>query len=374
MNIPFADRLLYRYVLSLYHRGNKTVSVDSLRLDAVDRVLLVLTTGLGDAVLSTPVFPAVRNALPNADIRLLCRDIWIEMFSQDKNLNGLFGYYGKYRKFFKTMKDLRDFGPQLTLILHGNDPDIIPLVYLAGSDYIVRIPWKHTRFGFLLSNADRHQDEGTVDGMHYIENRLRVLDTIGVAPVTNVPYIVIPEEARSAVRKKLGLTSGYWIFHHNAADDYKVWPAAHARQLIGKALLIFPERKIILTGAAQDKKALSGLIRGLPSERIINAAGMLSLSETAACIADADFLIGPDTGILHMAAALETPTVALYAPTSASLVGPRSRNAKHYIIQKPPACSPCLAKKCPYKPGCMDRITPEEVIEGMKAVYKTKNE
>lgn len=373
MNIPFADRLLYRYTLSLYQMGNRVASLASLQLHEINRVLLVLTTGLGDAILSTPVFHAMRNALPHADIRLLCRKSWQELFFEDTNLNGVFPYYGKYRRFFKTVNILRSFDPQLTLILHGNDPDIIPLIYLSASRYIIRIPWKQTSFSFLLSNTERHEDAETVPGMHYIENRLRILDTIGVTPTVNAPYIVLSDKVRNSTRKKLYnmMTSvfKYWIFHHHAADSYKVWPVDYARQLIEKASSILPEHAVILSGAARDRRALDLLASKLPGRRIFNIAGKLSLSETAACIADADFLIGPDTGILHMAAALDVPVIGLYAPTSASLVGPRSRKACCYIIQKSPTCSPCAWKDCKYKPSlCMTQITVDEVINGILSV------
>ncbi len=383
MNIPFADRLLYRYILSRYHRGNKVASLDSLQLHNVNRVLLVLTTGIGDAVLSTPIFPAVRRALPASDIRLLCREGWQELFSENTNINGIFPYYGKYRRVFKTINVLRNFEPQLTLILHGNDPDIIPLVYLSGSRYIIRIPWKHTRFSFLLSNSERQQDAETVDGAHYIENRLRILETIGIAAVEHTPYLIISNEKRCIIKEKLhnifGHASKYWIFHIPAANPFKVWSLENAGRLIENTLSILPEHNIILTGSAMDKKILDRLIQGLPPglpvKRVFNMAGNLSLSETAACISGADFLIGPDTGILYIAAAIEVPVIGLYAPTSANIVGPRSRRARHYIIQKSPTCAPCVWKRCKYNPSlCMAQITVDEVIQGILSVMQKNNE
>jgi len=372
MNIPFADSLLYFHVKNA-SRNRQISSLATLDLGAIRRVLLVLTTGLGDAILSTPVFPNLRKALPNADIRLFCRDGWQSLFENDPDLNGVIGYKGKYRAFFETIETLRDFAPDLTLVLHGNDPDILPLAYLAGSKYILRIPTSQTRYPFLLSNRERKQDETTTPGLHYIENRLRILDTMGIATPERNPKIYLAQPIRDEVKRKLqsmlGTNTRYWVLHAFAADAYKVWPLDKARELLQSTLASMPEMAVVLTGSAADRDALTQLAAGLPANRVANIAGQFSLAETAACIADAAFLVGPDTGILHLAAAVGTPTIALYAATSASLVGPRSASAIHHVIQKPQTCEPCLSKKCPYTPkNCMDQISVDEVMKGMLAI------
>src|SRR5256885_8824609 len=138
MDIPFADSLLYHYVA---HRAQRApvAALENFAVGDVRRVLLVLTTGLGDAILSTPVFPNLRRALPHADMRLLCRAPWAGLFTADPDLNGVIPYYGKFRRFFPTVRELRRFAPDLTVVLHGNDPDVLPLAYFAHSRFIVRI-------------------------------------------------------------------------------------------------------------------------------------------------------------------------------------------------------------------------------------------
>jgi hypothetical protein len=111
MNLPFIDSLLFSHVRR--RAGTRPVRpLAQLQLDAVKRVLVVLTTGLGDAVLSTPVLPALRAALPQADIRLFCRAAWAPLFAADPDLDALIPYSGKYRRFFPTLRALRDFSPE----------------------------------------------------------------------------------------------------------------------------------------------------------------------------------------------------------------------------------------------------------------------
>lgn len=364
MDVPFADQLLKWYVTRLNHGAKKVQPISTLNLKNVKRVLLVLTTGLGDAVLSTPVFTNLRQALPNADIRLLCRKNWVSLFEHDADLNKIIVYHGKYRRFFPTLTQLKDFAPDLTLVLHGNDPDIIPLVYLSGSPYIVRIPVSTTRYPFLLSNQSREQDKNTIDNLHYIDNRLRILDTIGVAATSRFPRIYLkPELINSTLEKihQLGSINSYWVYHPFAADMYKTWPLDKAQAFLNSAIEQSNDT-VLITGSQAQRAAIDTLLQSLPTGKVINVAGSLNIAETAAVLSKAKYVVAPDTGILHLAAALNVPTLGLYAATSAKLVGPRAQSAAQVIIQKSPWHTPCLEKKCTAPPNCcMNQINVEEV-------------
>jgi ADP-heptose:LPS heptosyltransferase len=362
VNIPLADGLL-RYYVARQARARPVPPVSEWRLGETRRVLLVLTTGLGDAVLSTPVFPALRKALPTAEIRLLCRAAWVPLFTADPDLDGVIRYPGKYRRFFSLVAELRRFRPDLAIILHGNDPDILPLAFLAGSRFIVRIPTEGTRYGFLLSNRHRAEDRAILAGRHYIENRLRILDTIGIAPVERYPRIHLPPAVREGMAARLRARLGgrtYWIMHARAADLYKNWPFEKTRAVLEHSKSAHPAVAVLLTGSTADREALQRLAAGLADVHVV--AGEFDIAETAACLTGAICVVAPDTGVLHLAAALGAPVVGLYAPTSASLVGPRSRKGTAVIIQKPSACAPSCPRQCPNIPhNCMDQISVDEV-------------
>jgi ADP-heptose:LPS heptosyltransferase len=344
-------------------RARPVAEISEWKLRETRRVLLVLTTGLGDAVLSTPVFPALRKALPDADIRLLCRAAWAPLFDSDPDLSGVIRYPGKYRRFVSLVAELRRFGPDLTVVLHGNDPDILPLAFLAGSRFIVRIPTAGTRFAFLLSNRHRQEDQTTVAGWHYIENRLRILDTLGVPPAERHPRVVLPAAARDGFTTRTGRRferGKYWVLHARAADLYKNWPVDKTRALLEHARRAHPGLAVVLTGSGDDRDTLQALAAGLEGVHVV--AGEFDIANTAACLLGAACVLAPDTGVLHLAAALGVPVIGLYASTSAALVGPRSRGRAPVIIQKGCSCEPSRVKQCPYVPrNCMDQITVEEV-------------
>ena len=89
-------------------------------------------------------------------------------------------------------------------------------------------------------------------------------------------------------------------------------------------------------------------------------------------LGQAALVIGVDSGLAHLSAALGTPTLGLYGPTNGLLTGCRGRNAQY--LQASVACSPCLAKRCtayrgapevwrdrPVQPPCFANQLPERV-------------
>lgn len=366
MNLPFADDLLHGYISR--KARDSAPSFEPKQLASMRRVLLMLTTGLGDAVLSSPIFSALRAAMPEAQIRLFCRSAWAPLFISDTNLDAVVPYHGKYRRFFSTVAALRSYAPDLSVVLHGNDPDIVPLAYLAGSRYVLRVPTRGTRYEFLLANRDRAEDANTVNGLHYVENRLRVLATLGVPVVTNTPKIHLDPRAVAEVSNALALRlqgAPYWVLHANAADPYKGWPSGKLRELLDLARRLCSRHAVILTGATGEIGSLRALAKDIDGVHVV--AGKFDVAGTAAVLAGAACVVAPDTGILHLAAALDRPVVGLYAPTFPSLVGPRSRQATPIVIQKPQTCDPCVEKKCPFTPrNCMDQIGAEEVFAALR--------
>lgn len=368
MNLPFAETLLATYV-GRRARRQPVAPLAAFEAGEVRRILLILTTGIGDAILSSAIFPSIRAAFPAARIALFCRTGWCPLFRADPHLDEVIPYPGKFRQFFATLKTLRQFQPDLSLVLHGNDPDIIPLAYLAGSRFILRIPTRGTRFGDLLANAQRPEDQQTQPQLHYIDNRLRLLDTLGIPAVTRAPSIHLPQALLDRTQTRLRACIGerpYWVLHLHGADPYKSLPDSLGRELIALALERFPAHGLVLSGGPENRSVLKSLLPGNAKGRVCVAAGSFSLEESAACLAGAQAVVAPDTGILHLAAALDRPVIGLYAPTRANLVGPRAPGRTPLIIAKPLTCTPCLQKRCPYRPvTCMSQFSSAEILQAL---------
>ena len=378
MNIPGADTLLSA-IVRWRSRSAQPPAINTTEGYACSqRILLVLTTGIGDAVFSTATFPNIRKAHATAEIRLFCRPAFFGLFAADPRLDGLIPYSGKYRRFFRTFNELKDYAADLTIILNANDPDIIPMLFLAGCRRIVRAASTKTRFQYLLANRNRPEDAHDDSTIHYVDNRLRILDTLGIKSGEREPRVILPPLAPDDPLRDLLPPASYWVYHAFSADHFKDWPQENIVPLLKKTRQRWPQLSIILTGALKDKLKLESVVHSLSEPKsgptsdpgVINLAGRLSLEESAQLITRAACVVAPDTGILHLAAALGTPVLGLYASIDHKVAGPRPQASTQAIIQKPITCASCLTDHCPYFPAtCMNQISVDEVLEGLEQIF-----
>jgi len=119
--------------------------------------------------------------------------------------------------------------------------------------------------------------------------------------------------------------------------------------------------KVIFTGHGAAE--IISEIRTRMKEPSINLEGMTTLRELAVLYRRVALLVTTDSGPMHLAAAVKTPVVAIFGPTSPARTGPYGAN--HTVIQKGLSCSPCYLKHCETK-NCMKEISVEEVFEVVK--------
>jgi heptosyltransferase-1 len=145
------------------------------------------------------------------------------------------------------------------------------------------------------------------------------------------------------------------VLHPGARWASKLWPPASWARL-GEWL---SQRgfQVAITGSAADQELVGGII-GQSQAPLINLAGRTSLAELAGVLRQAAVAVTPDTGAMHLAAALGTPVVALFGPTAPWRTGPFGPG--HQVVRLDLPCSPCFQRQCP-EPRCLTDLTPEMV-------------
>jgi lipopolysaccharide heptosyltransferase II len=186
-------------------------------------------------------------------------------------------------------------------------------------------------------------------------------------------------EAELSVGNKLteaGLRPGepYVILNPNAGELAleRRWSVERFARLADELVAHFPG-KIVTVGAPAERDYVQGMVRAIKAQdRLIDLSGRTSLDELVALFAGARLLVSNDTGPLHLASAVGTPTVAIFGPESPSLFGPRG--AQHRIVYKNLACSPCLniyngrSVKCRFAvTHCVADITVIEVLAAARS-------
>lgn len=154
----------------------------------------------------------------------------------------------------------------------------------------------------------------------------------------------------------------FLVFVTNASWDNKYWTVAHWRTLVARAAAEGFE--VLLTwGSEQERQRTEALATGLDNARLLPRLG---LTELAGILTKSAGAICMDTGLAHVAAALDVPTVTLYGPTSPALIGATGGRSRHVVAGGFP-CIPCYRRDCRI-PGyhgpeaqCLKAIAPQRV-------------
>lgn len=186
-------------------------------------------------------------------------------------------------------------------------------------------------------------------------------DPIDLPPPGLVPH---PDWIKQA-RAKFGITQQEKVLALCPGAEFgraKKWPERHyatvARAHIEQG------GEVWLFGSANDRASCEQIAAGLPVEKVRILAGQTSLQEAVALMSCVDQVVSNDSGLMHVAAALERPLVALYGSTSPNYTPPLNRQRE--IIQASISCSPCFKRECPYGHyKCLEELEPVRVIEAL---------
>jgi 3-deoxy-D-manno-octulosonic-acid transferase/heptosyltransferase-1 len=141
--------------------------------------------------------------------------------------------------------------------------------------------------------------------------------------------------------------------------ETKLWSnekIAHLADLINNKL----QMKVVFTGS--EKEPIEK-ITSLMTTESLNLGGTTTLLDLASLYKKARMVITTDSGPMHLAAAVETPVIALFGPTDPARTGPYGTG--HTIIRAELSCSPCFSKKCSTK-KCMEDISPQQVFAAVE--------
>jgi len=363
-----ADALLLAMTRVLHAFDRRERNASAFAPERVRRILAVSSTAIGDTLLSTPAIQAVRERYPEATIVALFNAQTLDLFGNSPCVDGIVPYYGGYRRFFRTILALRRHRFDLALIFHGNEPQATPLAYLAGVPFIFK--WPNTSENrFLLSNEApvRTWD----DFAHGVDQRLSVAALAGSDPKRRPMALPLAEEGRRVVDRLLheeGVGDADLLvgFQCGASTLSRMWFPDRFAEL-GRRLVRASDRvRIVFTGSPPERNYCLSIAREI-GERTIAAAGRLPLAAVPSLLARLRVLVTGDTGIMHMAVAVRTPVVGLFAVSDPSRSGPYYDLDRHVIIKKPRSCVDCVSKRCTYQ-KCMEAIEVEEVFPAVMRI------
>ena len=321
MKIRLSD-LFFKPYLFLYLKKHKTQlkKIEEYK-QPIKTFLVISNTALGDVILSTPAIKSLKKSFPEAKIIALIHKNYIPLFKDFEYIDTYIPFYGGYKKFFKTISEIKKYKPEMAMIFHGNGPQDIPLAIYSGCQFIL----KHTNnspFKKYLSYNFKKEDK------HIIEERVDLVRKIG-GKIIDL-RMEVGKLTNDSLIDKYKVYQGYVGFQVGASEPYRMWPLK-SFILFARKLLEHHE-KILITGVKEEEVYASKITSEI--KNIKSVCGKTSVEELPYLINNLKFLLTSDTGTLHLAIALGTPTISLFSPSNPNYTGPYQDDHIHVVIKK----------------------------------------
>lgn len=330
------------------------------------KILVIRYRFIGDTVLTIPFLRNLRKAHPNAQIDMLVGPVSGDVLLDCPYIDNLI-YFDTTRKhkyentaekrknFFSYVKLLRQNKYDKAYVLKRSFSSAA-LAFLAGIKE--RIGFDTENRGFLLTKKIPY-----VKDKHEIECFLDVLRADNIPVVDNYLENWISPSSEEKIQDILyGKQNA--LVHATSGNVNKQWPLENFARVI-EYLANEKNVQVFFTGTAKDSEIYDEILNLISSELKIkpqNLCGKLSIQDSTALINKMDFVVGSDSGTLHIAASLNIPVVGIYGPMNPKKWIAWGKIHKPVFLDLP--CIPCdLRKKCDKNYACIKNITPEIVIE-----------
>ncbi len=347
-----------RYTLA--HMADATIAVYKELMHAT-KILVIKMTAVGDVVLSTAAFKAIRHKFPNAQIYCLTSPQASAIAENCPHINEVI-VFDPQDKNFKTLlsksRELRRYHFDKVVDLQNNRVShLLSFLTLPKESY----GYDNGKFSFLLSKKIKNN----IRNIPPVEHQFRILKMLGIDYSLGLRLELNPSAKDEAYVKELldseWLSDGQVFVGLNISASQKWptknWPLEHMAKLCD--ILGQKNVRVVLTGENKDKSLSRKLIakaRAKPASFV----GKTSILQLAALIKHCRVYLSPDSAPLHVAAGMQVPIIAFFGPTDARRHMPPAD--KSAVLHKPMKCSPCYSGVCKIKThACMNDISPEEV-------------
>ncbi len=329
---------------------------DAVPLGEIRRALVIKLRHHGDVLLSSPVFSVLKAHAPQVEIDALVYADTAEMLSFHPAITQLLTIDRQWKKlgpFGQTRAELalyqqlkaRNYDLIIHLTEHWRGAWLCRLLQprwsvgpgVAGRSKSWGKSFSHLQR--LPGHALRHTTESNLDALR----RIGIQPSLGEKRLT-----LIPGEAAEATvmahLREFGLKPGHFVHIHPASRwFFKCWPVEQMTALIER--LQADGQSVVLTAApSADEQRMLDAIQERLNKPVFSLSGQLSLKELAALTHAAKLFIGVDSAPMHIAAAVGTPTVALFGPSGEKQWGPWGVPSR--VITSQHSCRPCGIDGC----------------------------
>jgi heptosyltransferase-2 len=350
--------------LSVFSMFTSPMRKKKFNKESTRSVFVVSMKRIGDAVLSIPTFRAIKECIPQSLVTVYAEPYIQDILERIPSIDAIVPYK-KRSSFLKKARQVRkltynsfDLAVDLTCdyTLEGG-----LWTLLSGAKY--RVGYDTRKRGFLFNQPIKHEPEGK----HIIDEILAIVQSIGLETRDKSLSLTASKEAEETIHKFLrekGVKSGERLIGIHPGGYYitQRWLPERFAEVADK-LIQKHKARIILMGGPKEEKLIAEIKTSMTQHplTVINQP----LGNLLALIQTCQLLICNNSGPLHMATAVGTPTVSTMGPTIPERWWPRGD--EHQVIRKNLPCMPCNEGYCRLKTlDCMKSITVEDMLEAVE--------
>lgn len=334
------------------------------------RILVRSQNWIGDVVIATASFRCIRRSFPDASISVVAKPWVIPILAHNPHIDEIIEYDGKgvhkgtpgmlrLTRYLRT----RQFKGAI-LLQRAFEAALIA--------FLARIPqrmgYTTDARGFLLTHKARAAKEEF--NIPRLEHDLRLLEGFGLKVGKKEPLLPVGRDQKGGAERRLrelgiGMDEPLVGFSPGAVgSELKRWYPERFAELarrIGEACSV----KVLLFGGPDEQQLGDEICRMAANPGVVNLAGHTSLEEAIALIGLCGMFVTNDSGLMHVAAALDVPLVCIFGPTDPDRTAPWSQR---YVLVRDEGveCYGCKMRKCDHDHKCMDRITVERAYQGVQ--------
>ncbi|MBN2570383.1 MAG: glycosyltransferase family 9 protein [Deltaproteobacteria bacterium] len=345
--------------------------------EKIKEILIIRTAYIGDVVMALPLLKPLRERFTNAKISFLTSAKAKKIIENNPYVDEIIAYdpFWFYdsdkRKYIDFIRDLKRRSFDLVIETRGDIREIMFLVFPLKAGY--KVSHDVGGGGCFLSHVVPYK--GTV---HRVDYHLDIARSLGCETCEEVEwgiYLTKDEKKRvQEILKEEGVSQDKPLIalHPGSRKELKCWfPEGYAAvaDFVASELC----GTVVLTGSP-DEVPLVEEVKGLMENRPIVLAGKTTLRELAGVISHCSLFICNDSSPMHIAAAMKTPTVAIFGPSKSIETGPYGKG--HIVIEKDFRCRyRCDEDVCLHKNynQCIKDISVDDVISAVRDVWSSKN-
>jgi len=338
------------------------------------RILIIKPSSLGDVVHALPVLAAARATYPRAHLAWLISASFAPLLAGHPLLDEVIPF--DRRRFGRMLRDprtLAEFARFVRDLRHRRFDLVLDLQGLFRSGFLAWATGARRRVGFRAARELAWafytcRVVPPAGDTHAVQRNVALARAAGLRLDTPAfPLGLRPDELDRA-RALLATTAGrdlptFVAVVPGARWPSKQWPAERFAELID-ALHAAGRPPVVLLGSPDERPLAAAILRVVHAP-VIDLCGRTDVRTLAAVLALAAQVICCDSGPMHIAAALGTPIVAVFGPTSPARTGPYAAGAQ--IVSRALPCAPCYARRCPLgHHACLRGLTAAVVLDAVR--------